>query len=173
MNRTDYNSAQSSSFVPVTDSMVQKQDPAGWPMRRRTLDSWGYSPLDQINVGKMKRIWMRGMGPGVQEATPLVYRGMMFLPNPSDLVQGINAATGDLVWEYKRKLPDDVSKAVNTRRRRTDASSPRTTQKPVRSSGAPAPFRAPPNRTTTVGAMFPIASAATSELGWSPASTPP
>ena len=50
------------------------------------------------------------MGPGVQEATPLVYHGMMYLPNPSDLVQAINAATGDLIWEYKRKLPDDVTK---------------------------------------------------------------
>jgi PQQ-dependent dehydrogenase (methanol/ethanol family) len=106
-------SAQSLSFVPVNDAMLQKPDPNDWLMWRRTLDSWGFSPLDQIdraNVGKLKMIWMRGMGPGVQEATPLVYHGMMFLPNPSDLVQAINAATGDLIWEYKRKLPDDVTK---------------------------------------------------------------
>ena len=93
--------------------MLQRPDPSDWLMWRRTLDSWGYSPLKQIdrtNVGKLKMIWMRGMGPGIQEATPLVYHGMMYLPNPSDLVQAINAATGDLVWEYKRKLPDDVSK---------------------------------------------------------------
>jgi PQQ-dependent dehydrogenase (methanol/ethanol family) len=105
--------AQSTSFVPVNDMVLQKPDPADWLMWRRTLDSWGYSPLDQINranVGKLKMIWMRGMGPGVQEATPLVYHGMMYLPNPSDLVQAINAATGDLIWEYKRKLPDDVNK---------------------------------------------------------------
>ena len=106
-------SAQAPSLVPVTDTMLQKPDPSDWLMWRRTLDSWGYSPLNQIdrsNVGKLKMIWMRGMGPGVQEATPLVYHGMMYLPNPSDLVQAINAATGDLVWEYKRKLPDDVTK---------------------------------------------------------------
>ncbi len=106
-------SAQAPSFVPVTDTMLQKPDPSDWLMWRRTLDSWGYSPLNQIdrtNVGKLKMIWMRGMGPGVQEATPLVYHGMMYLPNPSDLVQAINAATGDLIWEYKRKLPDDVTK---------------------------------------------------------------
>src|SRR3984885_12160300 len=106
-------SAQAPSFVPVTDTMLHKPDPADWLMWRRTLDSWGYSPLNQIdrtNVGKLKMIWMRGMGPGVQEATPLVYHGMMYLPNPSDLVQAINAATGDLIWEYKRKLPDDVTK---------------------------------------------------------------
>jgi PQQ-dependent dehydrogenase (methanol/ethanol family) len=104
---------QAGSFVPVTDTMLQKPDPSDWLMWRRTLDSWGYSPLDSINratVSKLKMVWMRGMGPGVQEATPLVYRGMMYLPNPSDLVQAINAATGDLIWEYKRKLPDDVNK---------------------------------------------------------------
>ena len=34
-------------------------------------------------------VWTRGMGPGnVQEATPLVYNGVMYLPNPSDLVSG-------------------------------------------------------------------------------------
>jgi len=105
--------AQSGNFLPVTDGMLQKPDPADWLMWRRTLDSRGFSPLDQINranVAQLKMIWTRGMGPGVQEATPLVHSGMMYLPNPSDLVQALNAATGDLIWEYKRKLPDDVTK---------------------------------------------------------------
>jgi len=82
--------------------MLQNPDPADWLMWRRTLNSWGYSPLDQINrtnVRSLKMVWTRGMGPGIQEATPLVYRGVMYLPNPSDLVQSINAATGELIWE--------------------------------------------------------------------------
>src|SRR6266446_4897517 len=82
-------------FVPVTDQMLQNPDAADWLMWRRTLNSWGYSPLDQINrtnVRNLKMVWTRGMGPGVQEATPLVYRGVMYLPNPSDLVQAMNAA---------------------------------------------------------------------------------
>lgn len=33
-------------FVPVTDAMLQNPAPADWLMFRRTLDSWGYSPLD-------------------------------------------------------------------------------------------------------------------------------
>src|SRR6201992_954064 len=103
----------SPAFVPVTSQMLQEPDPADWLMWRRTLNSWGYSPLTQINranVGKLKMIWTRGMGPGVQEATPLIYKGLMYLPNPSDYVQAIQAATGDLLWEYKRKLPDDLNK---------------------------------------------------------------
>lgn len=31
--------------------MLDKPDPSDWLMGRRTLDGWGYSPLDQINLG--------------------------------------------------------------------------------------------------------------------------
>src|SRR5438034_7030991 len=36
----------------------------------------------------------------------------MYLPNPSDLIQAINAATGDLIWEYKRQWSEDVSRIL-------------------------------------------------------------
>ena len=56
---------------PVTSPMLQNPDPADWLMWRRTLNSWGYSPLNQItraNVGRLRMVWTRGMGPGIQEA---------------------------------------------------------------------------------------------------------
>ena len=43
-------------FVPVTDEMLWKPNPADWLTWRRTLDSWGFSPLNQItksNVAQM------------------------------------------------------------------------------------------------------------------------
>src|SRR5207244_10424117 len=104
-----------STFVPVTDEMLQEPDPADWLMWRRTLNSWGYSPLRQIdrtNVANLKMVWSRGMGPGVQEATPLVYKGVMYLPNPSDYIQALDAATGEVKWEYKRQVPDDLGKFI-------------------------------------------------------------
>jgi alcohol dehydrogenase (cytochrome c) len=103
--------AQYGGFLPVSDFMLQNPDPADWLMWRRTLNSWGYSPLNPINrsnVGQLEMIWSRGMGPGVQEAAPLVYRGVLYLPNPSDLVQ----ASG-LIWEYRPKLPEDVVPSIN------------------------------------------------------------
>jgi alcohol dehydrogenase (cytochrome c) len=103
------------SAPPVTDAMLQNPDPGDWLMWRRTLNGWGYSPLDQINrtnVSNLKLVWTRGMGPGVQEATPLAYRGVLYLPNPSDLIQAINGATGDLIWEYKREWKEDVTKIL-------------------------------------------------------------
>jgi alcohol dehydrogenase (cytochrome c) len=98
-------------FVPVTDAMLQNPDPADWLMWRRTLDSWGHSPLTEINRGNvadLRMVWTRALGPGIQEGTPLVYDGVMYFPNPSDLIQAFNAATGDMLWEYRRSLPSDL-----------------------------------------------------------------
>ncbi|HEX6997883.1 MAG TPA: PQQ-binding-like beta-propeller repeat protein [Gammaproteobacteria bacterium] len=98
-------------FVPVTDEMLRNPDPADWLMWRRTLDSWGYSPLDQINrrnVSQLRLVWTRTLAPGDQEGTPLVYDGVMYFPNPNDITQALDAATGDLIWEYRRRVPDDV-----------------------------------------------------------------
>ena len=103
--------AQVENFTPVTDAMLQDPDPADWLMWRRTLDSWGYSPLDQItrqNVDQIRLVWTRAMMPGTQEGTPLVYDGVMYMPNPRDVIQAIDAVTGDLTWEYRRDLPDDL-----------------------------------------------------------------
>ena len=102
----------SADFVPVTDAMLLDPAPADWLMWRRTLDGQGYSPLEQItreNVGELRMVWSRGMGPGSQQATPLAYRGVLYVPNPRDVIQAIDAATGDLLWEYRRDLPDDTA----------------------------------------------------------------
>ena len=99
-------------FVPVTDEMLQDPEPEDWLMWRRTLDNWGYSPLDQIdrgNVQELALVWTRALAPGDQEGTPLVYDGVMYFPNPFDITQALDAATGDLLWEYRRPVPEDVA----------------------------------------------------------------
>ena len=53
-----------SSFVPVTDATLENPEPGDWLMWRRTLDGWGYSPLDQINrdnVGDLRLVWSRAL----------------------------------------------------------------------------------------------------------------
>ena len=114
--------AQVETFTPVTDAVLQNPDPADWLMWRRTLDSWGYSPLDQVdrdNVDTLRMVWSRALGPGrQQQGTPLVYNGVMYMPNPRDLIQAIDAATGDLIWEHRRNRPDDGD--VNGRFRALD-----------------------------------------------------
>jgi len=99
---------QTRRFVPVTDAMLQKPDPADWLMWRRTLDGWGYSPLNQVtraNVDKLTLVWKRDMAMGgSNESTPLVHDGVMYLPNTGDLIQALDAQTGELIWESQRPL---------------------------------------------------------------------
>ncbi len=107
----------SGDFVPVTDAMLQDPSDDDWLMWRRTLDGWGYSPLDQItaeNVGDLRLVWSRGMSEGRQQGTPLVYDGVMYMPNPIDVIQAIDAVTGDLLWEYRREHPDNILQQVGS-----------------------------------------------------------
>ena len=96
---------QTKPFKPVTDEMLQNPDPADWINWRRTLDGWGYSPLNQINrsdVSGLQLAWSLALGPGETEPTPLVYGGTMYLPMPNG-VTALDAATGEFIWEYKRQ----------------------------------------------------------------------
>ena len=107
--------AQSEPRPPVTDAMLQAPSPDDWFMWRRTLDGWGFSPLDQIdadNVANLRLVWSRGMTAGRQQGTPLVYDGVMYMPNPADVIQAIDAVSGDLLWEYRREVPDDIGDYV-------------------------------------------------------------
>ena len=55
------------------------------------------------NVRDLQLVWSRAMEPGINQATPLVYNGVMYLGNPGDVIQAIDAATGDLMWEYRHQ----------------------------------------------------------------------
>ena len=97
--------AQAPSVSPVTDAILQDPPAESWLMWRRTLNGWGFSPLDEIdrtNVGELQMVWSRGLGPGLQQGTPLVHDGVLYMPNPRDIIEAIDAATGDLYWRYQR-----------------------------------------------------------------------
>ena len=96
------------NFVTATDAMMRAPKPEDWIIHRGNYQSWGYSPLQQINKGNVKSLqlaWSRAMAPGINQATPLVYNGIMYLGNPGDVIQAIDAANGDLLWEYRHPLP--------------------------------------------------------------------
>ena len=100
------------SFVPVTAAMLHNPDKADWPSFRRTTNSWGFSPLMQVtrdNVKELALVWSRPMADGIQESAPLVYDGVMYLPNPGDVTQAIDAETGKLLWEHRREMPADLT----------------------------------------------------------------
>lgn len=91
-----------SPFVPVTDAMLEAPDPADWPMIRRSYDAHSFSPLDQINTANVDSLsleWVWNMHEGDSEPSPLVYKGIIYLINPGNVIQALDGKTGQLIWE--------------------------------------------------------------------------
>ena len=100
------------NFVTVTDQIMRAPKPEDWLIHRGNYQAWGYSPLDRINktnVKTLQLVWARAMEPGINQATPLVYNGVMYVGNPGDVIQAIDATNGDLMWEYRHPLPPATS----------------------------------------------------------------
>jgi alcohol dehydrogenase (cytochrome c) len=92
------------NYVPVTDEMLRNPDPGDWLMARRNYQGWSYSPLTQItrdNVKDLQLAWMWAMneGGGASEPMPLVHNGIMYLINTTNILQALDARTGELIWE--------------------------------------------------------------------------
>jgi alcohol dehydrogenase (cytochrome c) len=103
--------AQQVPFAPVTDAVLQNPDAADWLRWRRDQSATGYSPLSQVtlqNVPKLRLAWAWAMEAGPQEQEPIVYRGVMYLPHTNGVVQALDARNGSLIWEYRRKLPENL-----------------------------------------------------------------
>jgi alcohol dehydrogenase (cytochrome c) len=108
------------NYRTVTDARLLYPEPENWLMYRRTYDSWGYSPLDQINtlnVARLTPVW--SISTGVVEghqAPPIVNDGVMFVSTPQNQVLALDAKTGDLLWRYRRELPEDLLQLHPTNR---------------------------------------------------------
>lgn len=91
------------NFTPVTDAHLQGEHANDWPMVRGNYQAWSYSPLSQVNRGNVKQLqlaWVWSMGEGSSEPSPLVYDGTVYLINPGNIIQALDAKTGDLIWEH-------------------------------------------------------------------------
>jgi alcohol dehydrogenase (cytochrome c) len=99
-------------ITPVTDALLQNPPTGDWLTWRRGFDYQGFSPLKQItkgNVNNLRVAWTWTLSPGSNEGTPLVHDGVMFLHSPGEKLEAIDAATGDLLWQYARLLPAGVN----------------------------------------------------------------
>jgi alcohol dehydrogenase (cytochrome c) len=112
--------AQVASYTPVTDARLTSPEPENWLMTRGNYQGWSYSPLDQINTGNVKKlvpVWTLSTGvTSGHQAPPIVNNGVMFMTTPSAQVLALDAKTGNLLWRYKRELPEDFSALHNTNR---------------------------------------------------------
>ena len=108
MSASGFNNQRVEGFEPVTEAMLLNPSPGDWINWRRTLDSHGSSPLDKINrknVSKLRLAWAVTMRDGNNQTTPLVHDGVMYLASPGNLVQALDGATGEIIWEFQHQLP--------------------------------------------------------------------
>ena len=95
-------------FRPVSTEELNQPDAADWLNWRRTPDGHGHSPLTKItrdNVSRLSMSWSMAMHEGSNQPTPLVRDGVMFLTHAHNKIQAIEAATGELIWEYQYTFP--------------------------------------------------------------------
>ena len=105
-------------LTPVTEALLAEPPPGDWLSWRRTRDGHGYSPLAQVardNVDELRLAWVLAIREGNHQTAPLVHDGVMFLASPGDVVQAIDAVTGDVIWQYRSPLPEDAPQRAPTR----------------------------------------------------------
>ncbi len=122
-------------------AQTSKIDPGDWPDYNRDLGGTRYSPLDQINtrnVAKLQPAWSfsltasgattgtdespfaaeggrggRGGPRGISsEATPIVVRGVLYLPAGNRVV-ALDPETGNEIWAYRLQTGSASSRGVS------------------------------------------------------------
>ena len=103
------------TLTPVTDAMLQSPPDEDWLSWRQSFTDAGFSPLRQVtkqNVATLRLAWALALPAGPNEATPLVHDGVIFVHSYNDHVLALDAATGDELWHYARRLPEGVVPSV-------------------------------------------------------------
>ena len=91
------------SSLATLSSAVAAGKGVDWPTYGGSPAGERYSPLTQINrqtVGRLKMAWRFETGPGNLQASPLVVGSRLFSVTPSQSVIALDAATGELLWEF-------------------------------------------------------------------------
>ena len=100
---------EAEQFRNVTTADLTDPAAEDWVWWRRTPQSQGFSPLDEINTGNVGRLslaWVWGMEPGRSQPSPLVRDGVIYVPNFGNVVQALDGRNGNLLWEYRRQFPE-------------------------------------------------------------------
>ncbi len=101
------NSSQSElldNLSAVTDEMLDNPSPDDWLIWRRTYDSMGFSPLEQINkqnVADLKLAWRAPLRAGENMPSPLIHQGVMFFHTYPDTVLAMDATNGKVLWRHQ------------------------------------------------------------------------
>jgi alcohol dehydrogenase (cytochrome c) len=84
-----------------------------WLTYSGSYDGWRHTSLAEIttaNVAQLRPRWIKQFDISDQniEGTSLVIDGVIFMSTDAGHVLALNAATGNVIWEYKRPIPADA-----------------------------------------------------------------
>ncbi len=113
------------AFAGSAETARGKSQP-GWPEYGGTLEGQRYSAATQINrstVARLRQVWSldvreyEGDKPrGSFEATPVLWRGTLYLTTPKDVVLAVDAATGKVRWSFNPGVRDEDVHFIGTSR---------------------------------------------------------
>ena len=106
----------------VTSDRIMKSEaePGNWMTYHGNYQSWHYSPLADINAGNVKNLkeaWSHVASRSVRglQSYPLAVDGVLYYSGSYNQVWALDGATGDVIWQYKHKLNEDlVSKQTHS-----------------------------------------------------------
>ena len=89
---------------------------ANWPTYGGDYSAWRYSRLEQINADNVKQmvpVWAFQTGDyesGLQ-STPIVVDGVMYVSTGTNLIYALDAASGEIIWQYEYDKQHPISAA--------------------------------------------------------------
>ena len=93
-------------------ALADESQTANWLAYGRTHNERRFSPSDQINTGnvaKLKVDWFLDLPSDVGlVSTPLVVDGTLYFTGTMNVIRAVDAATGELLWEYDPKVADAI-----------------------------------------------------------------
>src|SRR5688572_24641248 len=97
----------------VDAARITTPNPGEWPTYGRTYDEQRFSPLDKIDVGNVSGLglaWAFDLDTPhrVQESTPLVLDGVMYVTSAWSKLFALDAKTGRQKWMFDPKVPGEA-----------------------------------------------------------------
>ena len=98
---------------PVTAAQLAKgPDGAQWLTYGGDYRNFRHSPVPGLTPASVKRLKVAWSAPtgttGQFEASPVVYGGVMYVSSSYNRLLALDAKSGEILWRYDVKLPDDL-----------------------------------------------------------------
>ena len=99
---------------PVTSKMLESgtSNTSQWLLYGGGYDNLRHSPVKRLTPKSLKSLHVAWSAPtgtaGQFETSPVDYGGVMYITTSYNRIMALDAASGQILWRYDVKLPDDI-----------------------------------------------------------------